>query len=113
ERRRSDAERVGPEVPDLRLRSLGREQPDAGALSPRVLGEHEPRAAGELERERRCLRALLAGLQELQPAGGHQVDDEDELAVLGREEQALAAALRATEATSLQCGERRVEGLQR
>ena len=53
-----EPERLGPEVRELGLGRLGREQPDAGALLPRVLGEDELRAAGELERERGRLRAL-------------------------------------------------------
>ena len=57
--------------------------------------------------------ALLAGPEELEPARRHQVDEEHELAVVGREEKALAASLGAAEATPLERVERRVEGLQR
>ena len=94
--------------------ALRREQPDAGALLLRVLGQDELRAAGELELERRRLRPGLAGAQvALEPARGHQVDEEHELAVGGREEEPLRAALGPAELAALERGERRVERLQR
>src|SRR5262249_56931579 len=83
-------ERLRAEVRKLGFRRLGGEQPDARTLLPRVLREDELRAAVELERERRRLRALLTRLEELQPPGGHQVDEQHELRVVGREEEPLA-----------------------
>src|SRR4051812_17921139 len=110
---RPEAERLRPEVRELGLGRLGREQPDAGALLPCVLREDELRAALELDRERRRLRASLAPLEEFEPPRRHQVDEEHEPAVVGREEEALAAPLGAAEATALERVERRVERLQR
>jgi hypothetical protein len=100
-------------VRQLRGRLLGCQQPDTGGLLLARLRQHELGAALEAKAERRGLRALLACLQVAQPAGGHQVDEQDELAVLRREEQPLGAPLRAAEAASLQLRERRVERLQR
>ena len=51
------------------------------------------RAALEGEAERRRLRPLLAGAEAAEASGGHQVDEQDELAVVGREEEPLAAPL--------------------
>src|SRR4029079_18826805 len=67
------------EMRELGLCRLRREQPDAGALLPRVLREDESRAALKLEHERRGFRALLAGLEALPATGGPR----------GREEPAL------------------------
>src|SRR6266571_8804381 len=108
-----EAERLRSEVRELGLRRLGREEPDAGALLLSALREDELSAAGELEPERRRLRRLPAGRDVAEPARGHQVDEEDELAVLGREEETFAAAFRPAEATPLERRERRIEGLQR
>ena len=108
-----EAEGLRAEVRELLRDCLGGEEPDARALLLRVLGQDELRAALELEAERRRLRARFAGAQRLQPAGGHQVHDQHELAVLGREEQPLATALGPPEAPALELLERRVEGLQR
>ncbi len=108
-----DAGRLRAEVRELAFGRVRREKPHAGALPPRVLGEDELRAAGELEGERRDLRPLVAGAQRLQPARRHQVDEEHELAVVGGEEEALAAPLDAAEAPAFERGERRVERLQR
>ena len=108
-----EAERLGAEMLELGLRRLGRQQPDAGALLPRVLGEDELRAALETRARTRASSGLLAGLQELEPARGHQVDEQHELAVVGGEEQPLAAPLGAAEAPALERVERRVERLQR
>ena len=57
ERLRVEAERLGAEVVELRGGALRREEPDAGALLLRVLGQDELRAAGELERECRASSA--------------------------------------------------------
>ncbi len=59
------------------------------------------------------LGAASAGRDDAQPTGRHQVDEEDELAVVGGEEKPLAAPLGPTEATALERVERRVERLQR
>ena len=48
-----------------------------------------------------------------QPAGAHQVDAQLQLAVGGGEEEPLAAAPSACEATALELAQGRVEGLQR
>ena len=62
------------------------------------------RAVGEPEAERRRLRALLAGAEVAKAAGGHQVDEQDELAVLGREEEPLRAPLGAGQPPALERG---------
>jgi hypothetical protein len=54
------AVRLRAEVPEL-ARASRREQPDAGALLLRVLGEDELRAAVELERERGAWPAFSRG----------------------------------------------------
>src|SRR5262249_10281604 len=110
---RVEAEGFGAEMFDLCARLLGREQPDAGAFLLGVLREDELRAARELERERRRLRALLSGLEELEAAGGHEVHEQHELAVVGGEEEPLAAAFGALEAAAFELAKRRVERLQR
>ena len=56
------------------------------------LGEHELAAVLEAEPEHRRLRRLRPGREVAQPPGAHQVDAQDELAVLGGEEQVLARA---------------------
>src|SRR5713226_3840125 len=109
ELRRVEAECLRAEVLELLLCLLRRQEPDAGPLPLCVLRENELRAACELERECRGLRAALARTQRLQPAGGHQVHEQDELAVAGGEEEPLAAALHATELSAFQCLQRRVE----
>src|SRR5205807_4208453 len=107
------AECLRTEVRELLLGGLGREEPHPGALLRARLGEDEPRAALEDELEGRLLRAGLAEAQEAEPPGGHQVDEQDELAVVGREEEALGPPARACEAATLERRERRVVGLQR
>ena len=57
------------------------------------LGEDELAAVREAEPEHRRLRALGARGEVAEPPGAHQVHAQDELAVLGREEQVLAAPL--------------------
>src|SRR4051794_35751562 len=98
---------------NLFSRRLRGEEPHPSALLLGVLREDELRAALELERERRRLRRLVPGLQELQAARGHEVDHEDQLAVVGREEKPLTAPLRSAEAPALELFEWRVERLQR
>ncbi len=67
----------------------------------------------ELERERGLRRAFLAGCEVLEPPGGHEVDEEHELAVVGGEEEPLRAPLGAADSPSLERGRRRVERLER
>ena len=113
ERVGAQTQSLGPEVFQLRLRLFGSEQPDAGTLLRAGLGEDELGAALELEPKCRGLRSLLAGAQILQPARRHQVDEQHELAVLGRKEEPLRAPARAGEAPSFERSQRRVECLQR
>src|SRR5262249_53189915 len=111
---RAEPERLGAEVRQLGVGRFRREEPDAGPLLPRVFREDELRAALELESERRRLRALLADREELEPPRArHRADEEPEVAIVGRKEEALAAPLRAAEPTPLECAERWVERLQR
>jgi hypothetical protein len=55
------------------------------------LGQDELGAVREAQPERGRLRAFLARAEVAQPAGCHQVDEHDELTVVGGEEQALRA----------------------
>ena len=107
-----EAQGLRAEIRELFRGRLGTEEPDPCALLPRILGQDELRSALELEAERRGLRTGVARAQRLEPPGRHQVNHQDELAVLGREEQALAAALGSPEAAALEGLERRVERLQ-
>ena len=91
--RSAQPERLRPEVRQLRLRRLGCEQPDSGALLRAGLRQDQRAAALEPQPERRRLRPVLAGAQVAQAARAHQVHHEHELAVVGREEQALRAPL--------------------
>ena len=109
----AEPERLRAEVRELVLRLLGRQQPDAGALLRAGLGEHELPAALEAKAEGGRLRAFLAGAEVAHAAGGHEVDHQHELAVVGLEEEPLAAALRPREAPALERLERRVDRLQR
>ena len=113
ERGRVDVERVRPEVREVGLDLLGRGEPDARALLPPALGEQELAASAEAKPEHRRLRPLRPGLEVADAACAHQVDAEDELAVLGREEEVLRAPLGALEAAALERRERRVDRLQR
>src|SRR5206468_12412946 len=79
QRVRAETERLRPEMCKLLLRRLGRQQPDACALLRAGLREDELCTALELQPERRCLWAFLAGAQEAQAARGHQVDEQHEL----------------------------------
>ena len=97
----------------LGLERLGVEEPDLGALLGPALGEHERAAVLEREAKGGRLRLLRAGLVEAQPPGAHQMDVEDELAVLGREEEVLAAAAGARQRPAVERVERGVERLQR
>src|SRR3954453_9799342 len=98
---------------ELLLGFLAREQPDARALLRARLREDEPGSTLEHELERRRLRPLVAELQQLEPPGGHEVDEQHEVVLLGREEQTLRAALGAGELPTLKRRQGRVERLQR
>src|SRR5262245_42715087 len=98
---------------ELGLSRFGREQPDPGALLLSALGEDELTAAVELEPEGRRLGRGAAGGDVAESAGRHQVYEEDELAVVGREKEALAPALGSAEAAAFERRERRVERLER
>ena len=108
---RSEVERVWPEMCELGLEALGREEPDAGALLLASFGQHQLAAVLEREPEHRRLRRLRAGSVVAQPPRAHQVDTKDEPAVLGREEQVLAAAARTRERLPLEGRERWLERL--
>src|SRR5262245_30470389 len=86
-----EAERLRPQVRELRVATFGREQPRSATALLARLGEDELAPVGEREPEHRRLRRLRPGSVIPQPAGAHQVDPEDELAVLGGEEEVLAA----------------------
>src|SRR3954453_5114593 len=109
----AEAKRLRAQVLELRLGRLGREQPDARPLLRAAFGEDELPAALEQEPERRRLRALLTGLEVAEAAGRHQVDEQDELAVLRREEKPLGPTIRSREPPAVERGERRIERLQR
>src|SRR5947208_15507486 len=108
-----DVQRVGAEVRELDLRLLGCEQPDTGTLLRARFGEDELGSVLEDEPKGRRLRSGLAASKELQPSGGHQVHEENELAVLGREQQPLRTSFRAQQLSSFERAKRRVERLQR
>ena len=100
----------GGRAPPRRLR---REEPDAGALLLRVLGQDELRAADELERERRASSApsrLPGGTSAVPPSSGGRAGR------ARRRRSGRGAACRAArrrEAPALERRERRVERLQR
>src|SRR5581483_4228314 len=104
-----EPERVWTEVRELRLERGGGEEPDAGALPLARLREHELASVLEREPEHRRLRPLGPGSEVAQPPSAHQVHPQDELAVLGGEDEVLAAPLRAGEPPPLERGQRRVD----
>jgi hypothetical protein len=110
---RAEAERLGPEVRELRVGGLRRQQPHARALLRPCLGEHELGAALELEPERGRLRPLLARPQVAEATRGHQVHEQDELAVLGREHEPFRPPTSAREPPPVERRQRRIERLQR
>src|SRR5207248_5747852 len=67
-----EAERLRPEVLELLLGLLRRQEPDTGPFLRTGLGEHQLGAALEPQPESGRLRAVLAGAQVPQPAGAHQ-----------------------------------------
>ena len=89
----ADPERFGAQVGQLCLGLLRGQQPDPRALLRAGLGQDQLPAADEPQPEGRRLRALLSRPEVAQAPGGHQVDEQDELAVLRREEEALGAPL--------------------
>src|SRR5256714_10261399 len=108
-----EAERFRAEVGQLGLRRLRGEEPDAGALLLSGLGEEQLCAARELEPEGGRLGRLSAGGDEAEPACGHQVDEQHELLVRGREEKSLPAPLGAAELAPLERCDRRGGGPER
>ncbi len=108
-----ETERLRPEMCELGLSLFRRQEPDAGALLRAGLGEDELRPSLEPQAEGRQLRAILRRSEVAKAAGAHQVHQEHELAVLGREEQALAAAMGAGEASPVELAERGVDRLER
>src|SRR4051812_49965765 len=113
EPRRPDPERVRPEMAELDFGLLRRQEPYAGPLLRPGFREHEPGAALERELERGRLRPLLACAEELQPSRSHQVDEQHELAVLGREQEPFRTSFRPRELPAFERPERRVESLLR
>ena len=99
---RAEPERLRPEVRELGLGRLGREQPDSGALLRAGLGEHELGAALEARRNAGVFGPFSPARRYRRRPARHQVDEQDELAVLGREEQPLRAPLRAGEPAALE-----------
>ena len=77
------------------------------------LGQYELGATLKPEPERRGFRSLLARLEVAEAARRHQVHEQDELTVLGREEEPFRAAPGAGQPAALERVERRVEGLER
>ncbi len=109
---RAQAIRLRPDVRQLLLDRLRRVEPDLGALLRAGLGEDERAAVIEGQAEGRRLRLLVAVTQEAKPPRAHEVDMQDELAVLGRQEDVLRAPLGTGEAAAFERGERRVVGLE-
>jgi len=108
-----DFVRFRAEVCELCLERIRPQQPDAGAALGSRLGQQEAPAVREREREHRRLRTLLVRVQVAQAPRAHQVHHQHELAVVGREEEALRASARTFESLTLEHGQRRVEGLER
>jgi hypothetical protein len=107
-----DVERVGPEVRQLGVQDVGSDEPDARPLLLASLGEVELAAVCEAHLEHRLGGGFLPRRDIPQPAGAHQVDAEDELAVGGREEEVLPTPPRSLERAAGERGGRRVERLQ-
>ena len=110
---RGDLGGLRAEVGQLRVELVRSVHADTGALLRASLREDQLAAVLEAQPERRRLRPLRARLQEADAPGAHQVDMEDELAVVGGEEEVLAPPAGSCEAPALQSRERRVERLQR
>ena len=88
----------GPRCASSASACSGRQQPDAGALLRAGLGQHELGAVRRSAAGTRATSAPSRPAAGSAGARGHQVDEQDELAVLGREEQALGAPLGARRA---------------
>src|ERR671925_342337 len=112
ERSGIEVEGVRPEVGEVGVELLRRDEPDAGALLPPALREDELVSTGEAHAEHRRLRPLRARGEEAQAAGAHQVDAQHEVALLGREEEVLPAAARSLEATAVEHREGWRDGLE-
>src|SRR3954462_11052006 len=97
EPRRPDPERVRPEMAELDVGLLRRQEPYAGPLVSPGFREREPGAPLERELEPGRLRPLLACGEELQPSRSHQVEAQHELAVLGGEQQPFRSPFRPRE----------------
>src|SRR6266566_3667574 len=113
ERLGAEAQRFRPEVGQLLLGCLRREQPDAGPFLRAGFGEDELGTALEAKAKGRCLWPFFAGSEVAKAPGRHQMDEQYELTVLGREEQPLASSGGTFETPSLQSCQRWIEGLQR
>ena len=107
-----ESQRLRSQVGQRLCRLLGRDQPDAGAFLRSCLGENELGAALETEPESGRLGARVSRLEVAKATRGHQVDEQHELAVVGREQETLASPLRADEPSPLESRQRRVERLQ-
>jgi hypothetical protein len=105
--------RLWAEVRKLRLRRLGAQEPHPRAFLRARFGELQLTAVDEPQAEHRRLRALAALRHVLQPPGAHQVHEQHELVVVGREQEALRAPLDAAQPLALERLQRRVERLQR
>ena len=98
---------------ELRLDRLRPQKPHARAPLGAGLGQDEPAAVGEREREHRRLRPLLVRVEVAQAPRAHQVHHQHELAVVGREEEALRPPPRTLESLALEHGQWWIEGLER
>ncbi len=110
---RVEVERVRPEVAEIFVELRGRHEPDARPFLLPGLGQHELAAVREPRPEHRRLRPLRAGREVAQPAGAHEVDAQDEVVALEREEEVLAAPARALETPPVDRRKRRGERLER
>ena len=93
ERRCVEVERVRAEVGELGVERLRGEDPHARAPLLAGLCQVELAAVGERHPKHRLRRPLLARCHVPEAARAHQVHAEHEFAVVGREEQVLAAPL--------------------
>ena len=107
-----DTQGLGAQVGELGLDRLGVVEPHAGPFLRASLGEDESAAVRQEQLEGGLLRLLAVCLEECEPPGGHEVDVQHELAVLGREEEVLATAACSCELSAVESGERGLEGLQ-
>ena len=105
---RAEAVRLRAEVRELLLDRLGGVETHLGALLRAGLGEDERAPVFEGKPESRRLRLLVAVAQVAEPARAHQVDMEDELPVVGREEDVLRPPLGSREPAPFERRERRV-----